>query len=242
AAAASTAPASKPSCTVRGVPVSSARVTTERPPTWASGRQASQRSAPGSTPRRALVARAEAATASWVSTTALGSPVVPLVATTSASPSATGSSGRAAASTRSRAGPGRRGSRGRTASPSSQARRSRSTNAGVPRASTTTSRRTASAHHGDRVARADGAGAHDVRVDAHVLVEVAHDVAQYGPVLGHLGVDLPGHHDAAGARRADLDLHGADPQPAAHPAHLGVAGGVAGVDEHAGPEAAHVDD
>ena len=50
-----------PSSTVHGVPVSSARVTTERPPMWASGRQASHRSAAGSTPRRAEVARAEAA-------------------------------------------------------------------------------------------------------------------------------------------------------------------------------------
>jgi hypothetical protein len=49
AAARVTASASKASCDVRGVPVSSARVTTDRPPTWASGRQASQRSRSGST-------------------------------------------------------------------------------------------------------------------------------------------------------------------------------------------------
>ena len=47
AAASATASASKRSCTVRGVPVARARVTTERPPTWASGRQASQRSPAG---------------------------------------------------------------------------------------------------------------------------------------------------------------------------------------------------
>src|ERR671910_2839665 len=137
AAAAATAAGSNPSCRVRGVPVSRAREITARPPTWASGRQASQRSAPGSTPSRAVEAWADAATASWVSTTALGSPPVPLVATTSASPSATGSSVRAAASSCARAAGGRRGSSGSTASPSSQARRRRSTNASVPRASTT---------------------------------------------------------------------------------------------------------
>ena len=60
-AARSTAAASKPSWTVSGVPVRSARVTTDRPPTWASGRQASHRSTAGSMPRRALVASAEAA-------------------------------------------------------------------------------------------------------------------------------------------------------------------------------------
>ena len=54
----STAAASKPSWTVSGVPVTSARVTTDSPPTWASGRQASHRSAAGSTPRRRLVAMA----------------------------------------------------------------------------------------------------------------------------------------------------------------------------------------
>ena len=42
AAAASTAPASKPGSTVSGVPVTIARVTTDSPPTWARGRQASQ--------------------------------------------------------------------------------------------------------------------------------------------------------------------------------------------------------
>ncbi len=44
AAAAATAAGSKRACAVRGVPVSSARVTTASPPTCASGRQASQRS------------------------------------------------------------------------------------------------------------------------------------------------------------------------------------------------------
>ncbi len=68
----------------------SALVTTESPPTWASGRQHSQRSAEGSTPRYALVASAEAATAAWVSTTPFGAPVVPDVAMTRASPFSTG--------------------------------------------------------------------------------------------------------------------------------------------------------
>ena len=50
-------------------------------------RQAGQPAvAAGSTPRRRLVAAAEAATASWVSTTPFGVPVEPLVATTRASP------------------------------------------------------------------------------------------------------------------------------------------------------------
>ena len=44
--------ASKPGRTSSGVPVSRARVTTDSPPTWVSGRQASQRSRSGSTPRR----------------------------------------------------------------------------------------------------------------------------------------------------------------------------------------------
>src|SRR5438477_12982737 len=38
----STASTSKPGSTVTGVPVTSARVTTDNPPTWASGKQASQ--------------------------------------------------------------------------------------------------------------------------------------------------------------------------------------------------------
>ena len=110
---ASTAAASKPSCTVHGVPVTSDRVTTDSPPTWASGRQASQRSASGSTSSRALVARADASTAAWVRTTSLGSPVLPLVATTSASPSSTGSSRRAGGEQRGRGpGPGAAGRRG----------------------------------------------------------------------------------------------------------------------------------
>ena len=55
AAASATASASNPGSTVRAVPVARARVTTESPPTWESGRQASQwSSAP--TPRRLLVA------------------------------------------------------------------------------------------------------------------------------------------------------------------------------------------
>ena len=70
------------------VPDASARVTTDNPPTCDSGRQASHVSSPV-TARRADVAVADAATASWVSTTPRGVPVVPLVATTSASPSST---------------------------------------------------------------------------------------------------------------------------------------------------------
>ena len=57
---------------------------------WASGRHASHRSDPGRTPIASLVAWAEAATAACVSTTPFGRPVVPLVATTSASPGSTG--------------------------------------------------------------------------------------------------------------------------------------------------------
>ena len=57
---------------------------------WLRGRQASQRCVAGSTPSRAEVAFADAATALWVRTAAFGSPVLPLVATTRASPSSTG--------------------------------------------------------------------------------------------------------------------------------------------------------
>ena len=66
-----TAAGSKLGSTVSGVPVSSARVTTARPPTWESGRQASQWSSLV-TANRSLDARADAATASWVSTTPFG--------------------------------------------------------------------------------------------------------------------------------------------------------------------------
>ena len=82
--------ASNPGSTVRGVSVSSARVTTESPPTCARGRQANQECRVASTPSRSEVARAEAPMPSWVSTTPWGSPEEPLVATTSASPSSTG--------------------------------------------------------------------------------------------------------------------------------------------------------
>ena len=51
---AATAPASNSGSTVRGVAVTSARVTTPRPPTWASGRQASHRSR-GGVDRQTLV-------------------------------------------------------------------------------------------------------------------------------------------------------------------------------------------
>ena len=113
----------------------------------AAGRRASGRRR--STPRRVLVASADARTASWVSTTPLGSPVDPLVATTSASPASTAdrppatsgarrrprpisADGAMAASRRSRAGAGSRWSTGNAASPRSHTRRSASTNAGPP--------------------------------------------------------------------------------------------------------------
>ena len=74
---------------VDGHPRDQARVSTDSPPMWLRGRQASQRWRSGRAPRRAEVARAEATTASWVRTTPLGWPVLPLVAMTRASPSAT---------------------------------------------------------------------------------------------------------------------------------------------------------
>ncbi len=66
-----TASASKPGWTVSGVPACRLRVTTDSPPTCDSGRQASQWSS-SRTSSRALVAAADAATASWVSTTPFG--------------------------------------------------------------------------------------------------------------------------------------------------------------------------
>ena len=100
-------------------------------------RQAGEPAVPGGIDAEtALVARAEAATAVWVRTTPFGSPVVPLVATTRASPSLDrsrprrrGSSGpsvdqhrraQSGSTTRASGGLERRVSRGRTASPSSQ--------------------------------------------------------------------------------------------------------------------------
>ena len=151
---ASTASASKPGRTVRRVPVTRARVTTDSPPTWARGRQASQAWRAGSTPSRSEVASADARRASWVRTTPLGWPDDPLVAITSASPSSTGSppaitwcspsdattrDGRRAASRRSRAARGRRGSSGAAASPVSQTARSVSTKPGPPGRSSATS-------------------------------------------------------------------------------------------------------
>ena len=88
--ACSTASASNPGSTSSGVSVTMARVTTARPPMWASGRQASHVWRVGSTASCAEVARADASTASCVSTTPFGCPDVPDVATTSASPSSTG--------------------------------------------------------------------------------------------------------------------------------------------------------
>src|SRR4051812_49172931 len=134
-----TASASKPGSIDNRVPVTSDRVTTDRPPTWASGRQASHSSVSGSTSNRRLVATAEASTASWVSTTPFGSPVVPLVATTRASPGATSFPARRDDSSASRAGGGSRGSTGSTASPSDHAVSSAATKASPPTASTATS-------------------------------------------------------------------------------------------------------
>ena len=72
--ASSTASASNPGRTTTGVPVTIERVTTASPPMCASGRQAIHACRAGSTPSRAEVASAEAAMASWVSTTPLGRP------------------------------------------------------------------------------------------------------------------------------------------------------------------------
>ena len=150
----STASASKPGTTRRGVPVMIDRVTTESPPMCASGRQASQEWRAGSMPSRSDVARAEALIASWVNTTPLGCPDVPDVATTSASPSATGIPstsaccspseptmrvGRSASSIVVRAAGGSRGSRGAAASPVSQMARSASTKPIPPGRSSATS-------------------------------------------------------------------------------------------------------
>src|SRR5579864_4457456 len=156
-AKASTAVASKPASTVTGVPVRSARVTTPRPPAWASGRQASHASVAGSTASASEDPAAEAATAAWVRTTPLGSPVVPLVARTKASPGETGRPGKRSSSppTGARrvgrrasrrvvtADGGRRWSTGRTASPRSHQRRSSSTHAGPGGPRTATSSGTA---------------------------------------------------------------------------------------------------
>jgi len=60
-ASSSTARGSNRSSTVHGVPVTRDRVITDNPPMCASGRQATQRSRAGSTPRPSDVARAEAA-------------------------------------------------------------------------------------------------------------------------------------------------------------------------------------
>ena len=146
--------ASNPGSTVSGVPVNKARVTTERPPMCAKGRQASQECREGSMPNRSEVARAEAKRASCVRITAFGWPDDPLVATTSASPSSVGMppgrtwcspseattrEGRNAPSNASRAVRGRRGSRGATASPVSQTARSVSTKPAPPGRSSATS-------------------------------------------------------------------------------------------------------
>ena len=137
-------------------PCTSARVTTASPPTWASGRQASQWSSLVDAEPVAASPAPRRATASWVSTTPFGAPVEPLVATTSASP---GSTGRAAVERRSRrvpsttaptaiarqqrppggvrAGAGRRGTRRRRGP---RLARSASTNAGPPGRSRATRR------------------------------------------------------------------------------------------------------
>ncbi len=85
-----TSSASNRSCTESGVPVHSALVMTDNPPMCEIGRQHNQRSDAGSTPRRPEVISADASIASWVNTTPLGRPVVPLVAITTASPGSTG--------------------------------------------------------------------------------------------------------------------------------------------------------
>src|SRR5439155_12749188 len=128
---------------VSGVPVRAARVTTDKPPTWESGRQASHLSLAGSTRRRAHEPWTEARTASWVSTTPFGRPVLPLVATTRASPASTVSPARSSARRAARARPGMRGSTGSTASPASHACRRRETKACERSASTATRRPTA---------------------------------------------------------------------------------------------------
>ncbi len=89
-ASCSTVSASNRSTIRYGVPVTMARVTTDSPPMWAKGRQANQRSCSGITPRRTLVVVADASMAVWVRTTPFGIPVVPLEATTSASPGSVG--------------------------------------------------------------------------------------------------------------------------------------------------------
>ena len=119
----------------------------------AAGRRATS-AAPGRRRGAREVATAEAATASWVSTTPLGCPDVPDVATTSASPSSTGIPsrraccspseptmrvGRSASSMAVRAAGGSRGSRGAAASPVSQMARSASTKPIPPGRSSATS-------------------------------------------------------------------------------------------------------
>ena len=149
----STSTGSNDGSTVSDVPMTIARVTTLSPPTWDSGRQASQWSS-WVTSSRAHVATADARTASWVSTTPFGTPVEPLVATTRASPGSTGapSSRRVvpwwstttpaaiAASSAALAPWGRRWSTGKAASPASHTSRSTSTN-GVPPGRSTATRR-----------------------------------------------------------------------------------------------------
>ena len=60
-------------------------------------------------------------------------------------------------------------------------------------------------------------------------------------VLRRVAVDLAGDHDAPGAGGGDLDRSSVADGQAAQPVDLGMAGLVAGVDDEAGPEAAHVD-
>src|SRR6266540_1291455 len=133
--AGSTASGSKPSWTVRGIPPCQARATIARPATPCSGTHASQRS-PSPAPSAAEVASAAARTPVAVSSTALGTPAVPEVATTAATPSGSGRPsgsrrrpsastrcvGRTRPSRRRSSGAGAAGSSGSTARPSSQAR------------------------------------------------------------------------------------------------------------------------
>jgi hypothetical protein len=159
-AAASTAAGSGAGRTVSGVPVCSALVTTERPPTWARGRQASQRSRPGPPPGVRSSPRPRPPPQRRSAPLPSGRRWSRSVGTTRASPGSTprppgrvrrspsrGSRTAAGASDASRAsaaGAGRRGSRGRTASPASQTRRSAATKASLPWATTATSAGTGS--------------------------------------------------------------------------------------------------
>ena len=149
-----------------GCPVRSARVTTARPPTWASGRQASQWSS-GPTPSRAVLADAERHGVVGQHDALRRRPIEPLVATTRASPGSTGrppargapcrsvetmAAGAIAPARRPSRPAGSRWSTGKAASPSSQTSASASTNARSAREVEATSR---AARHVRQVTRVD---------------------------------------------------------------------------------------